>query len=43
MQIRNAAATARAALLEEAAKRLGAKPEDLTVADGVITRRRQAA
>ena len=30
------------ALLEEAAKRLGAKPEDLTVADGVITRRRQA-
>ena len=36
MQIRNAAATARAALLEEAAKRLNAKPEDLKVADGVI-------
>ena len=37
MQIRNAAATARAALLDEAAKRLGAKPEELTVADGVIS------
>jgi len=36
MQIRNAAATARAALLEEAAKRLGAKPEELTITDGVI-------
>src|SRR5437879_2003301 len=30
MQLRNAAATAKAALMEEAAKRLGAKPEDLT-------------
>ena len=37
MQLRNAAATAKAALMEEAAKRLGAKPEDLKVADGVIT------
>lgn len=37
MQIRNAAATARAALLEEAAKRLNAKLEDLTVTDGVIS------
>jgi CO/xanthine dehydrogenase Mo-binding subunit len=37
MQIRNAAATARDALLAEAAKRLGAKKEELTVADGVIS------
>src|SRR5207244_1092558 len=37
MQLRNAAATAKAALMEEAAKRLGAKPEDLKSADGVIT------
>src|SRR5262245_20207652 len=37
MQIRNAAATARGALLDEAAKRLNAKKEDLKVADGVIT------
>ncbi len=37
MQLRNAAATAKAALVEEAAKRLGAKPEDLKAADGVIT------
>lgn len=37
MQIRNAAATARAALLEEAAKRLNTKPEDLTVTDGIIS------
>jgi nicotinate dehydrogenase subunit B len=37
MQIRNAAATARQALLAEAAKKLDAKPEDLKVADGVIT------
>src|SRR5947209_256550 len=37
MQLRNAAATAKAALMEEAAKRLGAKPEDLKAADGVIT------
>jgi nicotinate dehydrogenase subunit B len=37
MQIRNAAATARDALLGEAAQRLGAKKEDLTVADGVIS------
>ncbi len=42
MQLRNAAATARGALLEEAAKRLNAKPEDLKVADGVVERRRQA-
>src|SRR5437660_10807548 len=37
MQLRNAAATARAALLEEGAKRLNAKKEDLKVADGVIS------
>src|SRR5262249_15925420 len=37
MQLRNAAATAKAALLEEAAKRLGAKNEDLKVADGVVS------
>ena len=37
MQLRNAAATARAALLDEGAKRLNAKKEDLKVADGVIT------
>src|SRR5262249_56228535 len=37
MQLRNAAATAKAALLEEAAKRLGAKKEDLKVADGVVS------
>ncbi len=37
MQLRNAAATARIALLEEASKRLGVKPEDLKVADGVIS------
>src|SRR5215469_14677852 len=37
MQLRNAAATARVALLDEAGKRLGAKPEDLKVADGVIS------
>ena len=36
MQIRNAAATARAALVEQAAKRLDAKPEELSVANGVI-------
>jgi len=36
MQIRNAAATAKDALLEEAAKRLGVKKEDLTVAEGVV-------
>ena len=36
MQIRNAAATARAALIEQAAKRLDAKPEELSVANGVI-------
>ena len=29
------------ALLDEAAKRLGVKPEELKVADGVVTRRRQ--
>ena len=37
MQIRNAAATAKAALLDEAAKRLGAKTEELKVADGVVS------
>ncbi len=37
MQLRNAAATARAALLDEAAKRLGAKKEDLKVVDGVVS------
>ena len=36
MQIRNAAATARAALIEQAAKRLDVKPEELSVANGVI-------
>ncbi len=36
VQIRNAAATARAALLEQAAKRLDAKPENLRVANGVV-------
>src|SRR5258707_3748200 len=36
MQLRNAAATAKAALLEEAAKRLNAKTEDLRVVDGVV-------
>ena len=37
IQIRNAAATARAALLDEAAKRLDVKRENLKVADGVIS------
>jgi nicotinate dehydrogenase subunit B len=37
MQLRNAAATARGALLEEAAKRLNAKKEELKVADGVVS------
>jgi nicotinate dehydrogenase subunit B len=37
MQIRNAAAAARAALLDEAAKRLGTDRANLTVADGVIS------
>src|SRR5262245_20559022 len=37
MQIRNAAATAKDALLGEAAQRLGVKKEDLSVADGVIS------
>src|SRR5216684_5291075 len=37
MQLRNAAATARAALLEEAAKRLGAKQDELKVVDGVVS------
>ena len=36
MQIRNAAALARAALLEAAAKRLNAKPEELSIENGVI-------
>ena len=37
MQLRNAAATARAALMEEAAKRLNAKKDDLKVVDGVVS------
>ena len=37
MQLRNAAATARQALAEEAGKRLGAKPEELTIVDGVVS------
>jgi nicotinate dehydrogenase subunit B len=37
MQLRNAAATAKAALLEQAAKRFDAKKEDLKVADGVVS------
>jgi len=37
VQIRNAAATAKNALLDEAAKRLNAKKEDLKVADGVVS------
>ena len=37
MQLRNAAATARIALLEEAAKKLSAKPEDLKVVNGVVS------
>jgi CO/xanthine dehydrogenase Mo-binding subunit len=37
MQIRNAAALARAALLEAAAKRLNTKPEELSIENGVIT------
>jgi nicotinate dehydrogenase subunit B len=37
MQLRNAAATAKAALLEEGAKRLDAKKEDLKVLDGVVS------
>jgi nicotinate dehydrogenase subunit B len=36
VQIRNAAATARAALINAAAKRLDAKPEELSVSNGVI-------
>ncbi len=37
MQLRNAAATARGALMEVAAKRLNAKKEDLKVVDGVVS------
>src|SRR5262249_4322925 len=37
VQIRNAAALARSALLDEAAKRLGVKSGELTVADGVVS------
>ena len=37
IQIRNAAATARHALLDEAAKKLDVKRDDLTVADGVVS------
>src|SRR5216684_3646930 len=37
MQLRNAAATAKAALIDEAAKRLGVRKEDPKVADGVVT------
>jgi nicotinate dehydrogenase subunit B len=39
MQLRQAAATARQALLEQAGKRLGAADMDLTVTDGVIEAR----
>jgi CO/xanthine dehydrogenase Mo-binding subunit len=39
MQIRQASAAARAALLDQAAKRLGAAKESLTVADGAISDR----
>ncbi len=41
MTLRHAAATARAALLEMAASELGAKPDELTVQDGIITLRGQ--
>ncbi|ARQ00767.1 xanthine dehydrogenase family protein molybdopterin-binding subunit [Pseudorhodoplanes sinuspersici] len=37
IQIRNASATARNALLEEAAKKLNVKKEDLTIAEGVVS------
>ncbi len=37
IQIRNASATARHALLDEAAKKLNVKKEDLTIADGTIS------
>jgi CO/xanthine dehydrogenase Mo-binding subunit len=37
MQLRNAAATARAALLDEAAKRLGANKDDLKAENGVVS------
>ena len=37
IQIRQASAAAKAALLEEAAKRLGVKKEDLQVSDGIVT------
>src|SRR5215831_7964934 len=37
MQLRNAAATAKAALLDEAAKRLNVRRQDLKVADGVVS------
>jgi nicotinate dehydrogenase subunit B len=39
MQIRRACATAREALLEQAARKLGAQPGDLVVKDGVVTDR----
>ena len=39
VQLRQAAATARSALLDEAAKRLGAAKQELIVADGVISAR----
>src|SRR5262249_39098684 len=37
MQLRNAAATAKAALLEQAAKRLGVQQDELKVVDGVVS------
>ena len=37
MQLRNAAATARQALVAEAAKRLNVKPEEIRIVDGVAT------
>ncbi|MBX9811600.1 MAG: molybdopterin-dependent oxidoreductase [Burkholderiales bacterium] len=42
-QLRRAAATARQALLEQAAKKLGAAPGELTVQDGVVSVRGDAA
>ena len=37
VQIRNAAARAKSALIELAAAHLGAKPDDLTVANGIVS------
>jgi CO/xanthine dehydrogenase Mo-binding subunit len=43
MQIRQAAATARQALLDQAASRLNVAKDDLTVADGVVTAKSSGA